>query len=191
MNLENLLNRLQKEGKIKRQNTDVHYLNGLLNAAHNNFLAAKYNLDGEFLDTAFKSAYDGSTLQHFYMNYSFPFEKLVVWHDARNLVIQIYSITKSFPETKKFGLTNQINRAAVSVASNLAEGSSRTSLKDQAHFSQVAYSSLMELACQISIAQELNFIDGERYDLLRRDIEVLSKKLNALRNSQLKRQLKN
>lgn len=59
MNLENLLNRLQKEGKIKRQNTDVHYLNGLLNAAHNNFLAAKYNLDGGFLDTAFKSAYDG------------------------------------------------------------------------------------------------------------------------------------
>ncbi len=59
MSLENLLNRLLKEGKIRKQNTDIHYLNGLLNAAHNNFLAAKYNLDGGFLDTAFKSAYDG------------------------------------------------------------------------------------------------------------------------------------
>ena len=59
MNLENLLDKLLKEGKIKKQDTDVHYLNGLLNAAHNNFRAAKYNLDGGFLDTAFKSAYDG------------------------------------------------------------------------------------------------------------------------------------
>lgn len=59
VNLESLLGRLLKEGKIKKQDTDVHYLNGLLNAAHNNFRAAKYNLDGDFLDTAFKSAYDG------------------------------------------------------------------------------------------------------------------------------------
>ena len=59
MNLESLLDKLLKEGKIKKQKTDVHYLNGLLNAAHNNFLAAKYNLDGGFWETAFKSAYDG------------------------------------------------------------------------------------------------------------------------------------
>jgi four helix bundle protein len=120
-------------------------------------------------------------------DYSFPFEKLEAWKDAKTLVLDIYKTTKSFPETEKFGLTNQINRAAVSVASNLAEGSSRTSLKDQAHFSQLAYSSLMELACQISIAQELTFVDGETCSSLRRDIEVLSKKLNALRNSQLRR----
>lgn len=59
MNLENLLNKLLREGKIKRQETDVNYLNGLISAAHQNFLAAKYNLDGGFPDTAFKSAYDG------------------------------------------------------------------------------------------------------------------------------------
>jgi four helix bundle protein len=82
----------------------------------------------------------------------------------KKMVIDIYKTTKGFPDVEKFGLTNQINRAAVSVASNLAEGSSRTSMKDQAYFSQLAFSSLMELACQISIAQELNFIDGERYD---------------------------
>ena len=59
MNSENLLNKLLKEGKIKKQDADVNYLNGLLNAAHQNFLAAKYNLDGDYPDTAFKSAYDG------------------------------------------------------------------------------------------------------------------------------------
>lgn len=58
-NLKNLLEGLLKDGKIKRQDTNVNYLNGLLSAAHQNFLAAKYNLDGDFLDTAFKSAYDG------------------------------------------------------------------------------------------------------------------------------------
>lgn len=58
-NLENLLEELLKSGKIKKQATDTNYLNGLLNAARQNFLAAKYNLDGDFLDTAFKSAYDG------------------------------------------------------------------------------------------------------------------------------------
>lgn len=59
MNLENLLNKLLKEGKLKKQATDISYLNASLNAAHQNFSAAKYNLDGGYLDTAFKSAYDG------------------------------------------------------------------------------------------------------------------------------------
>lgn len=59
MSLKSLLDKLLKEGKIKKQATDVQYMNGLLNAAHNNFLAAKYNIDGGFWDTAFKSAYDG------------------------------------------------------------------------------------------------------------------------------------
>lgn len=59
MNLENLLNRLLEERKIRKQETDVNFLNGLLSAAQQNFLAAKYNLNGGFSDTAFKSAYDG------------------------------------------------------------------------------------------------------------------------------------
>lgn len=59
MSLEDLLNKLLKEGKIKRQDTDVNYLNGLLGSAQQNFLSAKYNLSGGFYMTAFKSAYDG------------------------------------------------------------------------------------------------------------------------------------
>lgn len=82
--------------------------------------------------------------------YQFPFEKLDVWQEASSFVKRVYMMTRAFPAEEKFGLASQLNRAAVSVASNLAEGSCRVSFKDQAHFSQLAYSSLMEAACQIS-----------------------------------------
>ena len=66
--------------------------------------------------------------------YLFPFEKLEVWQLAKELALNIYNISKKFPSNEQYGLTSQINRAAISVASNLAEGSSRTSQKDQAYF---------------------------------------------------------
>ncbi len=59
MSLKNLLDKLLKEGKIRKQETDINYLNGLINSARQNFLSAKYNLKGGFYETAFKSAYDG------------------------------------------------------------------------------------------------------------------------------------
>lgn len=59
MNLEHLLDKLLQEGKIKKQETDAHYLNGLLGSAHQNIKAARYNFDGGFMDTSFKSTYDG------------------------------------------------------------------------------------------------------------------------------------
>lgn len=59
MNLKNLLDKLLKENKIRRQDTDINYLDGLINSARQNFSSAKYNLEGRFYETAFKSAYDG------------------------------------------------------------------------------------------------------------------------------------
>lgn len=118
--------------------------------------------------------------------YKLPFEKLEVWHLAKDFVKKIYLTTKQFPKTEQFGLTNQISRAAISIPSNLAEGSARTSRKDQAHFSQLAYSSLMEVACQLQIAQEMNFLSPDEYANLRKEILRLSVKINALRRSQLK-----
>jgi len=119
------------------------------------------------------------------MSYTFSFEKLNVWIDSKNLVKLIYLVTKEFPNEEKFGLTNQIRRASVSVCSNLAEGTSRISNKDKAHFTTLSYSSLMEVLNQIIIAYELNFLNMENYNLVRIEIEKISNKLNALRNSQL------
>ena len=119
------------------------------------------------------------------MEHKFPFEKLDVWHLAKDFTLLIYKIVSDLPEKEKYGLVSQITRASVSVASNIAEGSSRMSFRDQAHFSQLAYSSLMEAANQLIIANELGFIKENTCLELRRKIEEISNKLNALRKYQL------
>lgn len=115
----------------------------------------------------------------------YPFEKLRVWDAARQLTAETYAATRGFPRTEIYGLTSQINRAAVSVAANLAEGSARTSRKDQAHFSQIAYGSLMELACLFILAVDLGFLIAAKESALREQIESVSRQLNALRNAQI------
>jgi four helix bundle protein len=117
--------------------------------------------------------------------HTFPFEKLGVWHEARALTVAVSRTVRSFPTTERYCLAPQLSRAALSVASNLAEGSSRTSRRDQAHFSQLAYGSLVELACQLVIARDLGYIDGGVYGSLRTSIEAISNKVNALRRYQL------
>ena len=119
------------------------------------------------------------------MAYTFSFEKLNVWIDSKELVKSIYLITKEFPSEEKFGLTNQLRRASISISSNLAEGTSRISNKDQAHFSTMAFSSLMEVLNQIIISYELKFIDETNYLNIRTEIEKIASKLNALRKAQL------
>lgn len=71
------------------------------------------------------------------------------------MVEEIYRVTKEFPRDERFGLTNQMRRCAVSVASNLAEGTSRMTKKDKAHFTTISFSSLMELLNQTIISKEL------------------------------------
>jgi four helix bundle protein len=115
----------------------------------------------------------------------YPFEKLRVWQSARALVKGVYQITKTYPCSEIYGLTSQTNRAAVSVVANLAEGSSRTSRKDQAHFSQIAYGSLMELACLVIVAVDLEFLEVDQESTLRAEIEAVSRQLNALRSAQV------
>lgn len=119
------------------------------------------------------------------MAYTFSFEKLNVWIDSKELIKLIYTITKDFPNEEKFGLTNQLRRASVSIASNLAEGTSRNTNKDKAHFTTLSFSSLMEVLNQIIIANELDYIKNDDYNTLRTEIEKISNKLNALRKSQL------
>ncbi|XCF05333.1 four helix bundle protein [Tamlana crocina] len=119
------------------------------------------------------------------MAYTFSFEKLNVWSDSKQLVKSIYLITKDFPNEEKFGLTNQLRRASISIASNLAEGTSRHTNKDKAHFSTLAFSSLMEVLNQIIISKDLGFLRENDYQMLRSEVEKISNKLNALRNSQL------
>jgi len=84
-------------------------------------------------------------------------------------------------------LVSQCNRAAISVAANLAEGSSRQSRKDQAHFSEIAYGSLMELTCLLILSSDLGILAADSEGELRALIEELSRQLNALHRSQRSR----
>ena len=118
---------------------------------------------------------------------SYSFEKLHVWTDIRGLIRDVYELTATLPEIEKFGLFMQMRRAAISVSSNLAEGSSRTSPKDQAHFYQISYSSMMELLSQLIVSYDLKYITESSYSALRQDIEGITYKLNSLRSTALKR----
>ena len=120
------------------------------------------------------------------MAYKFSFEKLNVWIDSKELIKQIYGVTRKFPEEEKFGLTNQMKRASISISSNLAEGTSRKTSKDKAHFSTMAFSSLMEVLNPLIIAKELNYVSQDDYLSVRTQIEKVANKINALRNAQLK-----
>ena len=118
--------------------------------------------------------------------WQFPFEKLRVWQQARKLVKLVYDDTRQFPDTERYGLTSQLNRAATSVACNLAEGVSRASRKDQAHFSALAYGSLMEVACLLLVCQDNEFLHEERVVELRQHVRDLSVGICALRRAQLR-----
>ena len=114
----------------------------------------------------------------------YSFEKLRVWQAARGLAKKVYLATADFPQRERYGLTSQCNRAAVSVAANLAEGTSRQSRKDQAHFSEIAYGSLTELACLLILAKDIGVLSGNSEADLRGTIEHVSAQLNALHRSQ-------
>ena len=88
----------------------------------------------------------------------FPYQKLLIYKLAKELVIDVYNVTNSFPKHELFGLTSQMKRAAISIPANISEGSGRASIKEQSHFLTISYSSLMELSCQMEIAFDIGFI---------------------------------
>ncbi len=116
----------------------------------------------------------------------FRFEKLSVWQKAVNLADSVYAVTRTFPDDERFGLTSQMRRASVSVSSNIAEGSGRSSDKDFAHFVEIAYSSLMEVVSQAEVALRQSFLDQKMRDSPYQRAEELARMLSGLRNSLLR-----
>ena len=117
------------------------------------------------------------------MSYKYCFEKLDVWQDARLFVKEIYTITKLFPSEERYNLCSQIQRAAISIVSNIAEGLSRNSDKEKIRFIEIAYGSLMEVYCQIYISVDLLYITAQQFDELKSSIDKIANKLNALNRS--------
>ena len=112
------------------------------------------------------------------MRYSF--ENLEVWQMSRELVKETYQITSTFPNEEKFGLTSQLRRASVSVSSNIAEGSTRWSKKDQSRFYEIAFGSLIEVLNQLILSTDLEFLPDTRLTEIRTKIDQIGRMLNAL-----------
>jgi four helix bundle protein len=117
----------------------------------------------------------------------FSFEKLEVWQIARKLAKDIYSVTRDFPKEERYELVQQMRRSALSICTNLAEGTTRLTPKDQARFSIIAFSSMMELLNHLIVSFDLGYIDEKKLTEFRERIQPLSVKIANLKRSQLSR----
>jgi four helix bundle protein len=113
------------------------------------------------------------------------FKELGIWKKSRLFCSIIYNETASFPQEEKFGLTNQLRRASVSIPSNIAEGSSRSSNKDFARFLEIAIGSAYEVETQLLISADLGFLNQEKVieltDLLEEIIKMTSRFRSTLK----------
>ena len=120
---------------------------------------------------------------------TYSFEKLNAWQEAKKLVVDVYQLLDSFPKFENYALCDQIRRSVVSVPSNIAEGSGRKSLKEQIHFLEIAYGSLMEVYNQLLIAVELAYITKESVDAIKPTIDAVAKMINGLSKTYSDKQL--
>ncbi len=111
------------------------------------------------------------------------FKDLIAWQKSVDLVEEIYRLTEAFPARENYGLTNQLRRAAVSVASNIAEGQARYSKKDFRHFLRAAKGSLAEIETQVLIARRLGYINQDSCDRCTGSIKEVGRILAGLISS--------
>ena len=108
------------------------------------------------------------------------YQDLIVWQKSVLLVTDIYTITKTFPQDERFGITSQLNRAAVSIPTNIAEGWGRETSKNYLQFLRISRGSIMEVQTLLIISKNLNYISEEKFDILRNKTEEVGKILQGL-----------
>lgn len=111
----------------------------------------------------------------------FNYRKLAVYQKAKLWVKDVYKLLDTFPPEEKYALCNQIQRASFSVPSNIAEGMSRSSRKDEAHFIEIAYGSLMEVQSQLEIAETLGYINQIDIDWIDEKTMEIARMLSGLK----------
>ncbi|MFD1613755.1 four helix bundle protein [Gelatiniphilus marinus] len=111
------------------------------------------------------------------------FKELEIWKRSRLFCSEIYSLTSKFPESEKFGLTNQLRRASVSIPSNIAEGSSRQSNKDFSRFLQITLGSAYEIETQLLIANDLNFITNSELEDAISELQEIIKMVSKFKST--------
>lgn len=107
------------------------------------------------------------------------FQNILAWQKAYDFVLDVYKYTKSFPESEKYGLISQFQRAAVSIIANIAEGYKKIGKADKLRFMNISQGSLEECRCYVILSRDLGYIDNDVYDILYSKIEEASKLLNG------------
>lgn len=113
------------------------------------------------------------------------YKDLIVWQKAIDLVVAVYEVTNTFPDEERFGLTSQMQRAAVSIPSNIAEGKLRGYSKDSKRFFLISFGSGGELETQIEIAKRVSNLKECNYDKIDKLLEEVMKMLNKLINTKV------
>lgn len=111
------------------------------------------------------------------------FRELKVWHKSVEVATIVYKVTKEFPKNELYGIVSQMRRAAVSIASNIAEGAGRGSVAEFSHFLDIARGSSFELETQLLIARRLDYIEDQQTSLLKNEIIEIEKMLSGLKRS--------
>lgn len=111
------------------------------------------------------------------------FKDLEIWKRSRIFCSKIYAETTNFPENEKFGITNQLRRASVSIPSNIAEGSSRASNKEFSRFLEIAIGSAYEIETQLLISNDLKFLEFETLESLLNELEEIIKMISKFRST--------
>ncbi len=114
------------------------------------------------------------------MNTPVSYRDLIVWQKGTDLALAVYAVTRTFPEEERFGITNQLRRATVSIPSNIAEGKNRSTRKEYVHFLRIAKGSAAEVETQLYISHKLGYIDAVSYEKVRCSCEEISKILAVL-----------
>lgn len=111
------------------------------------------------------------------------FRQLKIWQESMELVKEILICTNGFPKERKFGITSQINRAAVSIPSNIAEGSARTTNKDFSRFLSIALGSAFELETQLILSESLDLISKEKSEIIINELVELQRMITGFKKS--------
>ena len=113
----------------------------------------------------------------------FGYRNLVAYEKAGEMRKRVYRLIRTFPKEEQFALCNQMRRAAVSVTSNIAEGMTRYSVKDKAHFIEIAYGSLMEVMSQLEVAEEEQYISADEFHNMECLVADTARLLSGLQRS--------
>ena len=117
------------------------------------------------------------------IEFDFSYRKLNVYQLSKKLVTDIYKLIGTFPNTETYALSDQLRRAAISIPSNIAEGTAKASPKEQFHFLEIAYGSLMEIMCQLEISYDLGYINQVQLRQSEEEIVMIYKMLSSMQST--------